>query len=720
MTTVVHPSPNALSPNALSGGAYALPTPAEITAVREILLAAGLVTDTTRFAYLGLVDPPRASGPASGGGPASPDAPASSTSATPDRRYRAFLHDVAGAAPHDVTVSVTERAVLSDTVLDTTVSGELPILGEEFEVVEAILAEHPDWLAALAARNLDVATVRVAPLSAGVFEYPEEKGRRILRGLAFVQNSAEDSPWAHPVDGLVAYVDIVSRTVDAVHDFGAVPIPAEHGNYTDPSLTGPLRETQKPIAITQPEGPSFTVTGGNHIEWEKWSLDVGFDAREGIVLHNISFADAGRDRSIIQRASIAEMVVPYGDPSPVRSWQNYFDTGEYLVGQYANSLELGCDCLGDITYLSPVISDEFGNPREIKNGICMHEEDWSILAKHSDLWTGINYTRRNRRLVISFFTTIGNYDYGFYWYLYLDGTIEFEAKATGIVFTSAYPEKGYPYATELAPGLGAPVHQHLFCARLDMALDGFTNRVEEVDVVRVPMGPGNERGNAFTRQRVVLASEAEAVREADMAKGRAWVISNPEVKNRLGEPVGYTLHPMGNPTLLADPESSVARRAAFATKDLWVTQFDEAERYPTGDFVNQHAGHAGLPTYIRANRPLDGADLVVWHTFGLTHFPRVEDWPIMPVDTIGFKLRPEGFFDRSPVLDVPAPARGACHTEAGASEAGSAQGGCCADGGAGGAASGAASGGASGAASGGAEVANRPAPGEADGPRRGY
>ena len=199
------------------------------------------------------------------------------------------------------------------------------------------------------------------------------------------------------------------------------------------------------------------------------------------------------------------MVVPYGDPSPIRSWQNYFDTGEYLVGQYANSLELGCDCLGEITYLSPVISDAFGNPREIRNGICMHEEDWGILAKHSDLWSGITYTRRNRRLVISFFTTIGNYDYGFYWYLYLDGTIEFEAKATGVVFTSAYPEGGSANISQLAPGLGAPFHQHLFSARLDMAIDGFTNRVEEEDVVRQPMGEGNERGNAFSRKRTVLS-----------------------------------------------------------------------------------------------------------------------------------------------------------------------------------------------------------------------
>ena len=279
--------------------------------------------------------------------------------ATEDRRFRAFLLDVTGAAPKDVTVSVTSGKVLTVAELDTSVTGELPVLEEEFEVVEAILSTDERWLKAIAERGLEIDKVRVAPLSAGVFEYPEEKGRRILRGLAFYQNFPEDSAWAHPIDGLVAYVDIVNKTVDQVLDFGAMPVPAEHGNYTDPDLTGELRTTQKPIEITQPEGPSFTVTGGNHIEWEKWSFDVGFDVREGVVLHNIGFQDGDRTRSIIKRASIAEMVVPYGDPSPVRSWQNYFDTGEYLVGQYANSLELGCDCLGEITYLSPVIADGF-------------------------------------------------------------------------------------------------------------------------------------------------------------------------------------------------------------------------------------------------------------------------------------------------------------------------------------------------------------------------
>jgi primary-amine oxidase len=625
-------------------GAYALATEAEIAQVRTILSENGHFPESARVAYLGLEDPRR-------------------DATETDRRFRVFLLDVDGNRPKDVVVSVTRGEVESVIELDTASSGELPVLEEEFEVVEQLLAQDPRWLEALAKRNLDVDKVRVAPLSAGVFEYPEESGRRILRGLAFVQDHPEDSAWAHPVDGLVGYVDVGNRSVDQVIDLGVVPIPAEHGNYTDPELTGPLRTTQKPISITQPEGVSFDVTGGNHVEWEKWSLDVGFDVREGLVLHNISFEDKGAPRRILNRASIAEMVVPYGDPSPVRSWQNYFDTGEYLVGQFANSLELGCDCRGEIHYISPVVANARGEARTIRNGICRHEEDYSILAKHSDLWSGINYTRRNRRLVISFFTTIGNYDYGFYWYLYLDGTIEFEAKATGIVFTSALPDGETPYASELAPGLGAPYHQHLFGARLDFALDGGPGRVEEEDVVRVPTGPENLRGNAFSRQRTVLARESEAIRDADNAKGRTWVVSNPESTNRLGHPVGYKLHPQGNPTLLADEGSSIHRRATFAAKALWVTPATADQRYPTGDFVNQHAGGAGLPEWVKADRSIDGEEIVLWHTFGLTHFPRPEDWPIMPVDTVGFKLRPEGFFDRSPVLDVPAPATGkSCHS----------------------------------------------------------
>ncbi|MGA9871351.1 MAG: primary-amine oxidase [Rhodococcus sp. (in: high G+C Gram-positive bacteria)] len=635
----------AISPDAVQH-ALSLATAEELSSVRKILADAGLVSDRTRFVYVGLLEPDKT-------------VLYGQSTKSVDRRFRAMLLDPATPESIDAVVSVTDRTVLSNRVLDAATAGQLPVLDEEFELVEQLLATDERWLAALAERRVDLAQVRVAPLSAGVFDYPGETGKRILRGLAFLQEHPKDHPWAHPIDGLVGFVDVAGRQVLEVHDFGAVPIPQESGNFDDPAVTGPARTTQKPIEITQPDGPSFTVDG-NHVEWEKWSLRVGFDAREGLVLHQIGFEDSGRVRPIIHRASIAEMVVPYGDPSPVRSWQNYFDTGEYLVGRYANALELGCDCVGDITYFDAVVADELGAPRTLRNAICMHEEDFGILWKHSDQWAGSSETRRQRRLVISFFTTIGNYDYGFFWYLYLDGTIEFEVKATGVVFTSAYPGNDYPYASEIAPGLGAPYHQHLFSARLDMMVDGARNSVEEIESVRVPMGEGNPHGNAFTLGKTLLRDEEEGQRLADNRAGRVWHVTNPGVTNRLGHPVAYALFPEGNPLLLADDASSVAARAAFATKHLWVTKFAPDELYASGDFVNQHPGGSGLPEYVAGNRSIVDDDIVVWHTFGLTHYPRPEDWPIMPVDYSGFKLKPVGFFDRNPTLDVPGAAK-RCH-----------------------------------------------------------
>jgi primary-amine oxidase len=370
-------------------------TPDEITDARTVLTASGHATGATRFVYLGLEEPAKA------------DLLAHTPGAPVDRRVRVLLHDTAGGPAHDLVVSLTHGRVDSDRTLDAAVDGQLPVLDEEFALVEEALSTDEDWLAALRARDLDPAAVRVAPLSAGVYddEYPEERGRRVLRGLAFVQEHPADHAWAHPVDGLVAYVDVLNRSVDRVLDFGPVAVPAESGDYPDPEVSGPPRTTQRPIEITQPEGPSFTLDG-NALRWENWSLRVGFDAREGLVLHQIAFhdRDRGRERSLVHRASIAEMVVPYADPSPVRSWQNYFDTGEYMVGRYANALRLGCDCLGDITYMDAVIADERGEPRTLPNAVCMHEEDYGVLWKHSDLWAGSSETRRQRRMVISFFT----------------------------------------------------------------------------------------------------------------------------------------------------------------------------------------------------------------------------------------------------------------------------------------------------------------------------
>ncbi|KAA0117177.1 primary-amine oxidase [Mycolicibacterium sp. P9-22] len=614
----------------------------EIRAVRRIVDEHGLLGESVRFVFVALEEPHKKTVQTFAHGDPI------------ERQARVLLLDRATGQGSNLVVSVTEGKVVALESVDAAANGHVPILDQEFEDIEAFLLDCPDWLTAMTRRGLDPADVRAVPLSAGVFGHEDEVGRRIVRVLAFYQYDAADLPWAHPIDGVVAYVDLTARRVTKVIDEIELPLPTERGQWdAEPHAAAP-RTDLKPIEITQPEGASFTVEG-NQISWADWKFRFGFDVREGLTLHQLSIAD----RPVIYRASIAEMVVPYADPSPVRYWQNYFDQGEYLFGRYTNSLELGCDCLGEIKYFDVTIADEDGNPKLMKNAICLHEEDYGVLWKHTDMFNGMAEVRRSRRLVISFFLTIGNYDYGFYWYLYLDGTIQLEAKATGIVFASAHrgPDG---FSTEMAPGLGAPFHQHLFSARLDMAVDGDVNAVEEVDAVAVPMGPDNPWGNAFRPQRTRLTRESEAMRTADNFKARVWHITNPDKQNRLGQTVGYALHPEGQPVLLADPSSSIAQRAAFATKHLWVTKYDPAERYPAGNYVNQNPGNAGLPAYVAQDRDIDGQDIVVWHTFGLTHFPRPEDWPVMPVDYAGFKLKPVSFFDRNPALNVPAAPKAHC------------------------------------------------------------
>jgi primary-amine oxidase len=212
----------------------------------------------------------------------------------------------------------------------------------------------------------------------------------------------------------------------------------------------------------------------------------------------------------------------------------------------------------------------------------------------------------------------------------------------------------------VAPQVYGPIHQHFFSARLDMMVDGLENSVYEVNTVADPPGPDNPHHNAFRTVATLLPSEARAQRLVDPLHGRFWKVVNPSVRNRLGEPVAYKLVPGDNVLPFAGPEASVTKRAAFMTRHLWVTRHDPRERYAAGDYPNQHPGGAGLPAYVQDDAPLENTDVVLWYTFGSHHVVRPEDWPVMPVMKIGFMLRPAGFFDRSPALDVPPPTPHCC------------------------------------------------------------
>jgi primary-amine oxidase len=557
-----------------------------------------------------------------------------------DRRAELVGLDRDADVLYEVVVSLTAQQVISC----RSVPGFLPSLffTEAFEAVQAVKAD-PAWQEAVRRRGItDFDLIQVDAWPAGNFGLAGEEGRRLTRCLSYLRPTPEDNGYAYPLEGLVAVLDLSTMKIIELIDTGPVPLPSESGNYVGVVAD---RTDLKPVVISQPQGPSF-VLDGNQVRWQKWQLRFAVHPIEGLILHTVSYDG----RSILHRASIAEMVVPYGSTAVGHWWKNAFDAGEWGLGRMMQSLTNGCDCLGEIRYADAVMPDEHGGATVIGNAVCVHEEDYGILWKHADPWAQTTETRRSRRLVVSAISTVGNYDYGFYWYFYLDGTIQLEVKLTGILQTGA---GSLDHSVTVAPNLSAPHHQHLFCARLDMDLDGTANSVYEIDAVADPDGPENPYGNAFSARTTLLQKESEAQRPADPVAGRYWKIVNPSIGNRLGQPVGYRLLPGSPSRLLASSTSSVGKRAAFATRNLWVTPYAPDERRPAGEYPNQSSGGDGLPAWTAADRPLENTDVVLWHTFGVTHIARPEDWPVMPVEYAGFLLKPDGFFEANPALDVP-------------------------------------------------------------------
>jgi len=567
-----------------------------------------------------------------------------------ERAAFVVLYDRVLNATYEVVASLTRNAI---TRWDHIPGVQAPLLVEEMVEGERLIKEHPDFQAALAKRGItDMTNVMVEIWCNGNFGRPEEQGTRLVRGLGCWRNSPTDNGFAHPVEGVVAYFDCTRMEVIRVEDHGVTPLPTADGNF-DAQSVGPLRADIKPLEIVQPEGPSFEVDG-HAVRWQKWQFRIGFNQREGVVLHQIGYEDGGRVRPIVYRASLSEMVVPYGSPNSDHYFKNAFDAGEIGIGLNLNALELGCDCLGEIRYFDAVMADNYGVVHARPNAICMHEEDYGMLWKHFDWRPGTTEVRRSRRLVVSSVATISNYEYGFVWYFYQDGTIQHEVKLTGIMIAGAMEEGEAPtYGTPIGPDIYAVNHQHFFNARLDMAVDGQSNRVYEVHSESAPRGPENPYDNAFVSKKTLLEREQGAQRLVDPLSARCWEVENPEVRNAAGWPVAYRLLPGENVLPFARPEAAISKRAGFMAKHLWVTPFDQDERYAAGDYPHMHAGGAGLPAYTAADRPLVDRDVVLWYTFGANHIPRPEDWPVMPCTYIGFSLKPHGFFDRNPALDVP-------------------------------------------------------------------
>ena len=635
----------------------------EISRTVEILRRERLVTPDARFVSVSLNEPPKSQVPFavqagnSGAGQLGGSHSAPGAAAAPREAFVVLLEP----KQHTTYEAVVSLTVGSVTSWRPVPGAYAPVTLAEYAECELVTRADPRILAGLERRGITrPKQVLVEPWGIGTFTAPEESGRRVVWTLLFYRERPDDNPYAKPIHGLHAIVDLDDMTIVRVEDLGAVPPPLGSGAYAADRV-GPLRDDLKPLEIIQPRGPSFDINGWE-VRWQRWRVRLGFTAREGLVLHTIGYEDQGAVRPVVWRASVAELFIPYADPRPFQGWRNAFDIGEYGIGIMANSLELGCDCLGEIRYFDVDLAGSDGKPYTIRRAICLHEEDFGLLWKHFDPGLKTTETRRSRRLVISFVITAGNYEYAFYWYFYQDGTIEFEVKLTGIVLTSALAAgESSDFGTLVAPRTLAGHHQHFLSLRLDMAVDGLRNTVYEVDTEAVPPGPGNPFGNAFRPLKRLLRRESEAQRVIDPLRGRYWLVANPDNRNELGHEVAYKLVPgSSNVLLFSHPDASVTQRAAFATRHLWVTPYRPDERFPAGDYPNQAPGGDGLPAWTKADRPIEDTNVVLWYTLGSHHITRPEDWPVMPAERAGFMLKPAGFFDRNPALDVAPSPSGHC------------------------------------------------------------
>ena len=85
----------------------------------------------------------------------------------------------------------------------------------------------------------------------------------------------------------------------------------------------------------------------------------------------------------------------------------------------------------------------------------------------------------------------------------------------------------------ITPSIASPIHQHLFCVRLDFNVDGGPNSVQEVEVEPLSEGKGNPYGSAFRAVTRTFKTEKEARRNVDSGTqpqlaGREPVIEEPD------------------------------------------------------------------------------------------------------------------------------------------------------------------------------------------------
>ena len=367
-------------------------------------------------------------------------------------------------------------------------------------------------------------------------------------------------------------------------------------------------------AGSQPRGPAEepALAEGRQVNWQGWQFDWSVHPRNGLVLEHVSF----RGRSVLKYAGLAEIFVPYnrGQPRP-----EDFGAG---IGPRMLELFPGRDCLPGA--LACRAMDARGK-EEGKRLVMVHEES-----------VGLSYLGNLGRaygkvLVLWCAYDLGGYYYISRWRFRDDGCLMPEVGLTGPLQHVGTGESS-AYGSLVGKGrVFAPSHVHNIYYCLDFDIDGAEGNVVEEFNYR-PDKPGSLSG-----QHSWTPLTKETARPASSETFRSWRVVNPDSKNALGLPRSYELVPGGNGVFRGGAGES------YAQAELWVTR-----RHPGEHPDDRRPLRVALPSYLN-DEPVEGQDVVVWYVLHMHHLPRTEDWPGMPLEWVGFTLKPRDFLDASPV-----------------------------------------------------------------------
>jgi primary-amine oxidase len=640
-------------------------TAEELLVIGDVLASSGRFSPETKFAWIELEEPAKSL--LARFEPGRAFARRARLAALDFRRHKSFA----------VTIDVSARRL--DAVEDL---GALQpgLTDYDLERARQILDAEPKIKDALVRRGLRIPGAisdSVRELFLGVGEDPalEAETGRLVRVLFISDQDAIDN-FGPVLDSLMAVVDVYGGRVVQWYDVPGVPNRKVPHDVFDAKVRG-AAVPAKPLLPVQAQGTKNFTIEGDAIRWANWQFRFGFNVREGLVLHRVQFDDDGRQRSILHRASVSEVVSRYGDSTRAWPWMEFLDEGNFGLGRRSVPVARGREVPANAVTLSPLLPDAGarGFGRVLQDRIYVYERDGGLLMYY---WQdGASVQARATDLVVGFLASTGNYAYGLNWVFKQDGSFAFEAELAGEILTKLVtaskcqwceavvgPAPGVPdagdaartgpedfYGTMVHPHVVGIGHQHWFNLRLDFDVDGSNNAVLENEVSRVaPPGQSSESTPYFTVTHRVLGRAVEAKRDADDANARSWTVYNPSALGPTGRPAGYTIVPVENAATIF-PRSREKGPAGFTFHHLWVTPYRDGELYADGKYPNQAPAHYDDTLYHHAGEEsIYDRDIVVWYSLGDTHVVRPEDYPLMPTMKLSVRFVPDGFFAKNPAL----------------------------------------------------------------------